>query len=157
MTKPRAPRPAKPGSVHRAGAAAVIKVDGALLRAVITAKDGDRSRLLQHSEFNDSRMVPTYVTLRITNVGPDPTTRAMAEIMQGFVPEEVNDAEMMQVEPLASFAPCRAHQPPAALRPGDTYTACRVAVSKRGHPLAKVIYRGALGDRYYNDPLKWTM
>lgn len=150
-------RAAKPGSTHSAGKAAVVTVDGSLLRADIVSKKGDRDRLLGHPEFNDSRMVPTYVTLRITNVGTNSTTRSMAQIMQGFVPEEKNDAEMMQVAPLASFKPCTGKAPPASLKPGEKYTTCRIAVSKRFHPLAKVIYRGMMGDKYYNDPLTWTM
>lgn len=151
-------RPVAPGTVRKAGNPAVIDTAGATLKASITAEKGKRELLLDHPEFDDSRMVPTYVTFRVTNVGSATTRRPVAQIMQGFVPEEENGAEMMLVEPLEKFDPCAAKPTPGELDAGETYQTCRVAVSKRyKHPLAKVIYRGTIDDDYYNDPVVWKV
>ncbi|GAB3559058.1 hypothetical protein [Spelaeicoccus albus] len=150
------PDAVRPGTSQTAGKAAVIAAGGSVLRVTITSRKGKRELLLDQPEFGDSRMVPTYVTLTVTNVGKD-AARPMAEVMQGFVPEESNGAEMMQTAPLPHFAPCTGHAVPQALKPGRKYVTCRVAVSKRGHPLAKVIFRGQLGGKYYNSPVVWTI
>lgn len=150
------PKADAPGTTKHAGESAVIESGGSLLRVTVTSRKGKRELLLDQPEFGDSRMVPTYVSLTLKNVG-ETAAGPMPQIMQGLVPEEVNDAEMMQTAPLPKFKPCTGHATPQSLKPGRTYETCRVAVSKRGHPLAKVIFRGQLGGKYYNRPIVWKM